>query len=290
MKKMLTRLFVFFLFGVPAIVNAQSTVFSNELRFARYLLDKEMYAEGMKVLMALDTTAISPEQKDSFYYTVGWAAYQYKQLDTAATMLLKVSPRAEVYRKSNAFAAYSMAFNQRLAEADAVFAAIPYADSLEYELVRFERAGIALLQRDYHLYDSLKAGFRFNSYVLQQEEKRMNVYRTEMGKFRNKSPLLAGVYSALLPGAGKWYAGKKKQGIAAFLPVASLGAITYEAYRKGGVKSARFIAFGSLFSLFYVGNIWGSVLSVKVRQNEFKREYENKILFDMHIPLRNFYN
>ncbi|MEO6916521.1 MAG: hypothetical protein ABI151_13580, partial [Chitinophagaceae bacterium] len=100
----------------------------------------------------------------------------------------------------------------------------------------------------------------------------------------------AGVYSAILPGAGKFYAGKKKQGIAAFLPILSLGVVTYESYRKSGIKSARTLAFGSLFSLFYVGNIWGSVLSVKIKEKEFYREYDNKILFDLHIPLRNLYN
>lgn len=102
--------------------------------------------------------------------------------------------------------------------------------------------------------------------------------------------MLAGIYSALIPGAGKFYAGKKKQGIAAFLPILSLGAITYESYRKAGIRNARTIAFGSIFSVFYIGNIWGSALAVKIKDKEFNREYDNKILFDMHIPLRNLYN
>jgi hypothetical protein len=93
-----------------------------------------------------------------------------------------------------------------------------------------------------------------------------------------------------VPGLGKIYSGKKKQGIAAFLPVMSLALLTYEAYRMDGVKSARFIGFGALFGVFYIGNIWGSTLSVKIKQNEFNREYDNKILFDMHIPLRNLFN
>jgi len=118
----------------------------------------------------------------------------------------------------------------------------------------------------------------------------MQVYYDRLSSFKHRSPVLAGFYSALLPGAGKWYAGKKKQAIAAFLPIISLAAITYESYRKDGVKSARFIGFGTLFSIFYIGDIWGSTLSVKIRRNEFYKEYDNKILFDMHIPLRNFFN
>ncbi len=66
--------------------------------------------------------------------------------------------------------------------------------------------------------------------------------------------------------------------------------LAYEAYRKAGAGSARFIAFGSLFSVFYIANIWGSVLAVKIKQKEYYRAYDNQILFDLHIPLRNLYN
>ena len=149
---------------------------------------------------------------------------------------------------------------------------------------------MALLRRDYGAFEQYQRSFTYSSYVMEKEEKNMGAYGTGLRSYRSKSPFLAGVYSAVIPGAGKFYAGKKRQGIAAFLPVISLAAVTYEAYRKGGVRSARFIGFGSLFSLFYIGNIWGSVLSVRVKEKEFYRAYDNKILFDLHIPLRNLYN
>lgn len=274
----------------PAQLFSQQNKFQEELKFVNYLLDKSLYKEAMEVLAQQDTSVLSRAEKDAFFYTMGWAAYQSKQLDSAIFALLKVSPAAPEYAKSHSFAAYSMAHTRKYTVASRVFSEIPARDSIEQELLLLQQAGLALLQHDFRLYDSLRKGFNYSSYVVQKEEAAMDVFHKSMLGFKKKSPFLAGVYSAVIPGAGKWYAGKKKQGIAAFLPVVSLGAVAYEAYRKGGVKSARFIAFGSLFSLFYIGNIWGSVMSVNVRKHEFNREYENKILFNMHIPLRNFYN
>lgn len=281
-------LFCFLISSV--LLAAQQRGFEEEMRFANYLIGKSLYPEAIDVLSGMDTTGMSPEQKDVFFYTMGWAAYQFKQLELAEVSLMKVSAQSEEFRKSRAFAAYTLAHRGHYTRAEAIYRTVPAQDSVEAELIRMQHAGLALLQKKYQRYDSLRKGFTYSSYLFQQEEAKLDKFYSEMLAHKNKSPFLAGLYSAVIPGAGKWYAGKKKQAIAAFLPVASLGAVAYEAYRKGGVKSARFIVFGSIFSLFYIGNIWGSALSVNVERNEFNREYENKILFNMHIPLRNLYN
>jgi len=279
-------------------VRGQQFGFSKELRFAQYLQDKEAVPEAIRVLEQVDTTALSRAQKDSLFYMLGWAAYSIRQLDKSIGSFLKVSADFSKYDKSRFFAAYCQAFqgNQtvqgrgRMDSASDGLRELVLPDSTLRELRDFQLAGIALLKRDYKAFLSEQQQFTYSSYIFEKEEHRMQLYYDKLKGFKHKSPVLAGVYSALVPGLGKWYAGKKKQGIAAFLPVISLAALTYEAYRKDGVKSARFIGFGTLFTVFYIGDIWGSTLSVKIRRNEFYKEYDNKILFDMHIPLRNFFN
>ena len=114
---------------------------------------------------------------------------------------------------------------------------------------------------------------------------------------KKKSPALAGLMSAVIPGTGKIYAGYKGQGLAAMITVGILGVSAAESYfrpfdrsGKKGYKSPEFIAFGSLFTIFYVGNLWGSVLSVKLAREHELREINDEILFDMHIPLRRIFN
>jgi len=287
MKKVLVWLLLFLSFYG---VRAQQFEFSKELRFAQYLQDKEAVPEAIRVLDQVDTTMLSQAQKDSLFYMLGWAAYSVRQLDKSIGSFLKVSPDFSKYDKSRFFAAYCQAFQGRRDSASEGLQQLTLPDSTMRELRSLQLAGIALLKRDYKAFLPQQLQFTYSSYIFEKEERRMQLYYDKLKGFSHKSPLLAGVYSALVPGLGKWYAGKKKQGIAAFLPVISLAALTYEAYRKDGVKSARFIGFGTLFTIFYIGDIWGSTLSVKIRRNEFYKEYDNKILFDMHIPLRNFFN
>ncbi|HEY4063333.1 MAG TPA: hypothetical protein VGM30_15610 [Puia sp.] len=275
-------------------LRAQQFEFSKELRFAQYLQDKDAGPEAIHVLERIDTTGLSPVQKDSLFFMLGWAAYGAKRLDTSIINLLKVSPDFPLYNKARFFSAYCEAFQGRRDTAAALLLQqqhrISERDTTLLELHNFELAGIALLQRDYPGYKEREKRFTFSSYIDSKEEQRMKDYYDKLKGFRHRSPVLAGLYSAIVPGLGKFYAGKKKQGIAAFLPIISLAALTYEAYRKDGVRSARFIGFGSLFSVFYIGNIWGSTLAVKIRKNEFYKAYDTKILFDLHIPLRNFFN
>lgn len=279
-------------------VRGQQFEFTKELRFAQYLQDKEAAPEAIRVLEQVDTTTLSRVQKDSLFFMLGWAAYSSRQLDKSIGSFLKVSADFPKYDKSRFFAAYCQAFQgrqvlqgqERMDSASDGLRQLVLPDSTLRELRDFQLAGIALLKRDYKAFLLEQQRFTYSSYIFEKEERRMQLYYDKLKGFRHKSPVLAGVYSALVPGLGKWYAGKKKQGIAAFLPVISLAALTYEAYRKDGVKSARFIGFGTLFSVFYIGDIWGSTLSVKIRRNEFYKEYDNKVLFDMHIPLRNFFN
>jgi len=271
-------------------LQAQQFVFSKELRFAQYLLDKDAGREAIHVMEQIDTTTLSIPEKDTLFYMLGWAAYSARQLDKSIQYLMKVSPGYLQYGKSRFFSAYCQAFQGRIDTAIGVLRPLPLPDSVQQELRSLQLAGIALLKRDYKTYLEEHSRFTYSSYVFSKEERRMQLYYDRLSGFRRRSPVLAGIYSAVVPGLGKFYAGKKKQGIAAFLPVVSLAALTYEAYRKDGAGSARFIGFGALFSIFYIGNIWGSTLSVKIRRNEFYKEYDNKILFDMHIPLRNFFN
>jgi hypothetical protein len=78
-------------------------------------------------------------------------------------------------------------------------------------------------------------------------------------------------------------------GIYSLLISSLLGLQAYEGFQKDGINSVRFILYGSLFSAFYVANIWGSVLSIKMIKNERTEAIHNQILLDLHIPLRTLF-
>jgi len=270
--------------------SAQIFKFSKEISFAKYLQNKDQIAEAEWVLHNVDTALLNSSEKDSLFFEIGWLAYNNKKLDTAAQFLQKVSSNDARYNQSIFFASYSNSFKSRYNNAYLILNKINASDSLLQELKQFELAGISLLNKDYSGYQKHKSSFSYNSYILNQEEQNFSTYEKSIFYRKDKSPFIAGLLSTILPGAGKWYAGKKKQAIGALLPILSAGILMLEAYNKSGITDARFWIYGTVFTTFYIGNIWGSAMAVKVRNTELKKLYEDKILLDMQIPLRKFFN
>lgn len=105
---------------------------------------------------------------------------------------------------------------------------------------------------------------------------------------RKKSALFAGVMSAVLPGSGKIYAGDLRSGLSTLLVVGALGGMTAESWIKLGGRDWLTIALSSVFGLFYIGNIYGSALSVSVIQNAYQDAEKATLLFSLRIPLHHF--
>jgi hypothetical protein len=93
----------------------------------------------------------------------------------------------------------------------------------------------------------------------------------------HKSPLLAGLLSAAVPGLGKLYAGYKYQAFTAFTACVFMGAQAVEAAILSGVNSAHFIYTCSIFSAYYIGNIAGSAWAVKKKKRDHFNQIDNEI-------------
>ena len=78
-----------------------------------------------------------------------------------------------------------------------------------------------------------------------------------------KSKALAGGMSAVLPGAGKVYAGRVTDGLASLLLVGLTGWQAYDGFHRDGTRSVKGWIYASLSAGFYLGDIWGSMVAVK---------------------------
>ena len=294
------RLFLFlFLFVSSSEIKncfAQHTV-SEDLKFAQYLIDNIQYRDAIYILKNKNTQTVTAPTLDSINYYLGWCYYNLRILDSSSIYfgIVKSEP---FFQKASFYKMFSQAYDKKTGEAKTSLSAIPVEkDSSLRKLQNFEFAGIALLERDYQKYEERAKKFSFNYFPISVEEKNIGEHYLQLKKIKKKSPALAGLMSAVIPGSGKMYAGYTGQGIAALFMVGILGASAAESYyrpfdrsNKKGCKSPEFIAFGSLFTIFYVGNIWGSALSVKLAREHQYREIDDEILFDMHIPLRRIFN
>jgi len=139
---------------------------------------------------------------------------------------------------------------------DKIFPFFTKTDSLSYTMLTFGKSEIIVKDEKEYPLEFLALVNHYNS-------------------FKPRSTFGACLLSTAVPGAGKLYLGKKDQAISAFIFSAILGALTIESL-KHGVKSYQFVASAGSFSLFYIGNIWGTAsLSKKISIDHKKQVHEN---------------
>lgn len=275
-------------FNIKASFYGYGSSWNSESAFIRHLIGRGDYEESLFLLKGLD--AETPQQRDSINYLTGWVYYRQKELDLSARYLLEVSDSSPAYRKSRFFAAYNLAHAGNTGRAGMVLEDVASGpENVYYGLRQLQLGGIALLERDYDNYHQHVAGFSGNHHVMAAEENRMQAHYLKLQENRPPSPFLAGVFSTVVPGLGKIYAGKTSEGIAGFLYVTALSLTAFDFYRGSGPGSLLFVLSASAAGAFYVGNIMGSVTAARRVNQEFNHEMDQRILFDMHIPLRNVF-
>lgn len=275
---------VFILISVAGKAQAE-----REISFIQHLVNKGMYKEAI-FLIEREAKNYHSQQRDSLNYFKGWACYSLKRLPESTQAFLQVGEASPFYHKSYFFASYNQAFLGNYDKAQNILQQLPLHNEPELSLRKFEFSGIEMLRGNWQQGAELLLQVDGENAAVSQQVHALNEIWNEHTTHKPKSPALAGILSALLPGTGKIYAGKTGSGIAAMLGTVSFGLITWENYRKSGIADAKTIIFGSIFAVNYVSNIYGSVVSVKIIEQEHENNVHNQILFQLHIPLRNFFD
>jgi TM2 domain-containing membrane protein YozV len=259
-----------------------------DLKFVNHLVNIGNFKEA---LFLLDSTDCSTDQlNDSVSYFRGWSLYSLMRLSASSENLIKVAPFSSFYLKSHFFAAYNYSHLGNFEEAIQVLKNIDVTTQKQTFLKNYEIAGVQLLKGDTAGYEELIKHTDLSYYEISESAIVLQKMSESIKNHKSKSPFAAAILSGIIPGSGKFYAGKKGQAISAFISTAGLGVVSLENYRKRGRKSFSTIAFGTAFAFSYVANIWGSVLSVNILETEYRDNVKNTILFNLHIPLRNFFD
>lgn len=253
---------------------------SRDYDFALYLIDNDLKKDAAKLISG------DYAESDTLLFLRGWIAYQMKELETAKTCLYSVPGNSVFYEKSffyaNAVAAHTGDFQspaQALEKYDGPFG----------ELCRLQAAGLALLRDDAAAYREAASGFKYSDYALAQPELALDAIYKRRYETRPKSPALAAAASAVVPGLGKIYAGATGEGISAFLLTGAMGAICAEHWIKDGASDWKTIVPGLLCAVLYIGNIYGSYVSVSIYNTKLKDAQNTAVLYNIHIPLRSVF-
>ncbi|HMP99957.1 MAG TPA: hypothetical protein PKC24_09265 [Cyclobacteriaceae bacterium] len=262
----------------------------ENLRFALYLMDKKNYDEAIYVLTQLSRAKTNTSFSDSVNFLLGKTYYNLQELDLSSKYFNKLSgTRSRLKSEAVFFSSFNQAYLRNTTQSIQQLKFYDPEENLQ-ALKIFELSGFYLLSRNFNAFDSLSILQNVTGYQFNEQLNNFSNYRKRLEQTKNKSMFAGGMMSAIIPGSGKIYAGRPGQGIYNFFITGILGLQTLEAYNKSGPESFRFIAYATLFSSFYIGNIWGSALAVKVKRDETLQGIDQQILFDLHIPLRTIFH
>jgi hypothetical protein len=279
----------FFLFLSSPAPAQQRISLEDQKKFAHHLFESHLYDECILVIRdCYGDPTLDAAAKDSLQELQAECFLRLQQYDSAATHYSSVTGGPGKQR-SRFLSCYSFGMSGNFLGAEDCLPTIVPGDTVQNELDYYFGRCLSLLQGrklfrqvDAHVLRPQTPFFMYKTGELRS-------YELQLRKMEHKSMFLAGLMSAVVPGTGKIYAGKWRSGLTSFVPIAVMGLEAWEAYKKDGWKSARFAVFGSLFGVFYIGNIWGSALSVSVHRREIENEVHHEILLGMHISLQHVF-
>lgn len=92
-----------------------------------------------------------------------------------------------------------------------------------------------------------------------------------------KSGFKAAILSTIIPGLGKIYAGRKADGILAFITIGTSVWQSIRGFQKDGNHSAQGWIFGIFATSLHLGNIYGSTVSVSLYNNQIKHDFFHEL-------------
>ncbi len=121
----------------------------------------------------------------------------------------------------------------------------------------------------------------FSSYFDEDEKDSIKKFYLRKTMPEYKSPVLASILSALLPGAGKIYTENYTDGLFAALITGVLAYLSYDNFKAD--HQFRGWLFGGLSALFYAGNVYGSAASAKL----FNARIDFDFNYDLQLLIKN---
>lgn len=282
--KILYALPTLFLLHLGIVSNAQI----GTPGFAEYLIQQGAYRDVLD-LKEFHSPSLTSQQKDSLDFYTGWAHFHMQQLPEAINQFQAVSSGSGFFKQSRVFSSWCNLYQGNIPAAKNDLY-LPSGSLLSSnDAFQFQQAAISLIERDFDQASVILTGLQQDETRYQAQTDQLQYLLQRGMNYSSKSKALAAILSTIIPGSGKIYAGETGAGISSFFLLAGLGGMAAENIIKTGWVSWNSLIFTGLFGVFYIGNIYGSMISVQTYRNRMNENYVQGILATAVIPLRDYY-
>jgi len=265
---------------------SQNRSFTKNTEFVRYLTENKEFTDAEAALSGINERFLNATERDSLNFLKGKVYYKDRRFDSSCVYLRRVLPGSPNFTEAGYYSMLDRALLYQPETANCYLDSMQAdSDRTHAQLRSFEKASLALLMRDFKTFEQIAPGFSYDYFQVADEQHSLVQLHDALKKEKKKYPAVAGILSGLIPGAGKIYAGQPGQGIAAFVMVGIFAGATAEVYKHSGRRDTEFILMASVFSIFYTGNILGSIYGVKTHKIRHADEVNKVILYNMRIPM-----
>jgi len=258
----------------------------NILRFAEHLFQEGDYlraaSEFLRYLYYSDSI---PIEEDTIYYKIGLCYRLGKNHQKSISYFQKVIadyPYSNYLDDSHFQIAYSHFLSGKYKES------LSFADK-SLSLIKSDPGRLKLQQLTGLNYIYQKQWRQAVDYLSSLENRvKHNGLSASLLNFAKqgeqlprKSKFLAGLMSAIIPGIGKMYCHRTGDGLMSLLTIGLTSWQAYDGFHKKGSKSVKGWIFGAMTAFFYLGNIYGSVVTANI----YNQQIEDKLLTEVRVTI-----
>ena len=247
----------------------------NILKFADHLYQEKDYlraaGEYQRYLLH------SPQDADSLLYKIGLCYRLSGDTEKAISYFRKIAPRDSVspFRFT---AAYQIAYTY--------FLDGQHENSLQHlnqildDTKNAEEQGkLQILAAFNYLYQKRWSHAEHVLDSMAARDENLNLTASSLSararegmNLPRKSPIMAGLFSAVIPGTGKIYCGEYGDGIYSLIITGITGWLAWDGFRENGIRSVRGWVFGSVCGVFYAGNVYGSAIAARIYNHRLEAD------------------
>lgn len=263
--------------------------FALNMAFVHHLIRIKEPRLALHEIEKLEQFCDTEYKCDSLNFVKAKLHFSQKNFQPAILAFNNVKPTDSKYNEALFYQSISHSYLSNFTQAENNLQKLNIADSNFLQLYHLNKTGIAMMKNEKKEANIAIQEFNYQWYPVAEQQENLKKLLEDLNHQKKKSMFTAGLLSAIVPGSGKIYAGRMGEGISAFLMTAGMALVTYENFRKDGWKDPKTIFFGTIFTTFYIGNIWGSALSVKLIRDEYNQYVQEQVLLNLRIPIRLIY-
>ena len=249
----------------------------NTLKFADYLYEQGDFLRAVGEYQRY--LFYKPQESEVIRYRIAIChrlGGQTEEAIQAFETFLQESPDSKLVSSAYYQIGVSYFLMERFGKsAEYLDASLPHIMDVRYHAESQQLIGLSYLKQKQWLEAKKIFNVLQKSDVLGVREKASvySKYALQGTKLPTRSPFLAGFFSTIIPGTGRIYTGRVGDALTSLLTVGLTGWQAYDGFHRDGLSSIKGWGFGTLSAVFYVGNIYGSVISARVYNRHVADEF-----------------